>query len=1163
MSGFTVPFASSTPTTPDSHDRPKTKNPFGSPAPNPSTTPAGPPPSSARSFTPSGPPPSSVFGSTPSNSGMPPLDYSKPLFGSSFFNGPPNPARQQEPSFASAFAGNGTPAKPSNVPPRVMASSPPLQSVEADRGDEDNMMAEDEGDEDAEDDPDYQDEGDDEESSGSDPEDGSNPSDDLYDDEDETEEVTDTRARPDVSMLGQSQQSTGSLDSHNPFYDLSAGLAADSRSMMDFQASHTGTARALSSTGGGVDSVLPAIAREYALRTGPATIQESGDLILGTEELVSRLFQSLTGLPHELSPSTASFTSVVEGLIQLWQSSRDEALVDSDDPEGSAVSIGPAETSSSTVKATFLSSLLLQIHHPPTIKASNSFSSSRASRSFGFSQSFNARAAARPLPLPKVLLDWLNAHHNPYPSAISDLQAHHPNPTNHSNFWDIILSSVLRGKLDDVIRILKETDFRHATPSIDDVPNASVFGRARSQTAYSDVQLGNIRRVINRAIQVLQQCPAVTVGDWDVRGSDWIIFRLRVAQATEDLTMFAEGSDRDAGKRDTAFTAEHFGISANASAMTDAARKAESKIPWTIYQNLKTMYGMLVGGTTELLTFAQDWAEAAVGLTAWWDGAEGALDLNRSNYGGSLAGLGNSTVSVDGDAGRAYLRRLAWSFKRATTDADENPLQVNTLNMIEVGLASIFEGDVKGAVGILRSWSLPIACAVAEVAGLGGWFDGAHREGAAGLDRSDLMVLSYGQEKRDELDLGNMLTEYAEGLFELKTIRSGEPTRDGFIQNVQARPMTREGWELGIQILGRLDDVESVSQRIGGLLDLLPLDSSERVDKLLAICTEINLGPQAQRIAEKYADSLAEGSYSYGEALVYYARAHKQRKLKNVLDLLISFCLVQSLAYPPESELDPQLRQLVSSPEPALLGIAEVDFEAAELLHAHLSGYATIRRFYELRDEVTRQPGRPRKLHENERKQQAATALVAVISSASDNITGGLYDEDGGAVVSVDGLLALLGEAMVLVDRPERILSLAQIFTLLRAIEDLQTVTPRVYAQCEEFFQSAVASAHGSQVSSPRATLKKTMSSMTASSGGFSLLGSSMMLGNSHSDGRTGGSIGSSGVLVKTDARRGWDWRTGLAREAKGDSVLRMLRLGLAREVGRAWLDGDDAEGAF
>ena len=51
------------------------------------------------------------------------------------------------------------------------------------------------------------------------------------------------------------------------------------------------------------------------------------------------------------------------------------------------------------------------------------------------------------------------------------------------------------------------------------------------------------------------------------------------------------------------------------------------------------------------------------------------------------------------------------------------------------------------------------------------------------------------------------------------------------------------------------------------------------------------------------------------------------------------------------------------------------------------------------------------------RKEAAATALLALVASAGDNIRGGLYDESRGAVLKVDGLFALLGEALVFVDR--------------------------------------------------------------------------------------------------------------------------------------------------
>ena len=170
--------------------------------------------------------------------------------------------------------------------------------------------------------------------------------------------------------------------------------------------------------------------------------------------------------------------------------------------------------------------------------------------------------------------------------------------------------------------------------------------------------------------------------------------------------------------------------------------------------------------------------------------------------------------------------------------------------------------------------------------------------------------------------------------------------------------------------------------------------------------------------SQRYADSIAQSSDRYGTALIYYARAHRPKKVKDVLDLLISLSLVQSLAFPPLSTIDQNLHALVFEPRQSLEQIAELDPHAAAMLHKYLTGYATLRRFYDLRDEeVNLKEGEKPKLRPVARKKAAATCLLAVINSAADNIHGGLYDESRGAIVQVDGLLALLGEALVFVDR--------------------------------------------------------------------------------------------------------------------------------------------------
>ena len=148
---------------------------------------------------------------------------------------------------------------------------------------------------------------------------------------------------------------------------------------------------------------------------------------------------------------------------------------------------------------------------------------------------------------------------------------------------------------------------------------------------------------------------------------------------------------------------------------------------------------------------------------------------------------------------------------------------------------------------------------------------------------------------------------------------------------------------------------------------------------------------------------------------------------------------------------------------------------------------------------------------------------------------------------------------------PTPILSVSQQLTILSAIEDLETVTSRVYAQCEECFRSTLIEYHSGDRStsssyvlppSPRTLLKKSVSATTAPSN-FSLIGNDMLESARTRSTSGSGSAGSSGVLVSRPGEgvrksnsayeRGWDWRAGLAEESRGEDILRMLRLGLAR----------------
>jgi hypothetical protein len=168
---------------------------------------------------------------------------------------------------------------------------------------------------------------------------------------------------------------------------------------------------------------------------------------------------------------------------------------------------------------------------------------------------------------------------------------------------------------------------------------------------------------------------------------------------------------------------------------------------------------------------------------------------------------------------------------------------------------------------------------------------------------------------------------------------------------------------------------------------------------------------------QRYGDKVAESSGEYGTSLIYYSRARAAQKIKNIIDLLISFCLIQSRAYPPEPELDEQLRTLLRDPKMALGAVAAVDAEGAAMLQFYFSGYAALRSFYEIRDEeVHSDHAGQLKRRPLARKRAAAGPLVAAVVSAADSIYGGLYDPSRKTAIQVDGLLVLLGEVLGVAD---------------------------------------------------------------------------------------------------------------------------------------------------
>ena len=823
MSGWTVPLSSSplAPSTPGSEKRHSDffSNGYAS---NPSTTPAGRPPSSVGSFTPADPPPSSIFGSSQLGSGK--ILFKKKSSpaantGSrrSASVAPSNSIDQSKLARYLDKSGrfdlgssNGLPSKNTFGVP----SSSPLSRL-ADVGDQDEEYETESFDED-------------EDAEGSEVGEG----------------TMDVGTHADDLLREPSsvpKPLSNALLANGDLLDLGS-------SIMD------GTPHGMKRSRGGVmipytlprsakkhrkpmqDSAVPGIVKAMATRMGIAKLSETDEFITKTEDILQEEFYGTETSDNAYEQALkAALPDVSETLSQFWRSCRDHDIANAPPVQDVTIGIGPAENEPALHKSIFLAALLLQLRHPPTAKGKQALAVPRLNRSSTPLRSFQSLPApANPTAFPKILIDWMEKEHNAYTSTINEVLSLHPNPTAHSNYWDIIQVCIMRGKLSEAVRLLRRSNFHHARTARAD---------GQGDEGYNGTQVKNIERVVNRAIQVIELCPALQDEDWNVTGSEWIIFRKRIQQAMEDLATFAEARHRDLDSTQSTFGSSNFGLLNTTMSLTQSTRRAESRVPWTVYQKLRVMYGILLGEATEILSSAQDWVEATVGLTIWWSGDDDE-DIAVSSLAQTRRSLKPSQSRgsrlVDVNANPAYLRRLAHAFAWSTDETDDDLFQINSMNPVEVGLASLFEGNIAGVIGLLRGWSLPVVSAVAEIASVGGWFETSTGNNLMDLDldENDRSLLNGHGVQEPPMTRDTILMEYASAL-----------SKKAVIQRSHGQA-AYEGWELSITLLSRLDDDSVAQKRVGELLDQLDLNSDSRINKILETCQDFNMVKEARSITE-------------------------------------------------------------------------------------------------------------------------------------------------------------------------------------------------------------------------------------------------------------------------------------------------------------------------
>ena len=566
---------------------------------------------------------------------------------------------------------------------------------------------------------------------------------------------------------------------------------------------------------------LLALAKGLASNKGRSTLQESDEVILETERLIEKAMESL----HSDTPAqrTDVLGEVAQELITTWQAASKSNL-------RASMTASRSESATDILHATRLASLLLTLHHPPQVDLTQ-----RASAL--------SLVPARPeskhyTPIPRILLNWLNSTFSGV-SEVDDVLKQSRGYSQHPSYWEAVHITVVRGNFSQTLKLLQGAQLEHAeTAELDGLGSAGYTGK--------HLQYAN--HAVRQALDLLHECPAIASDDWDIKGHDWAIFRQRVQQTYADLEEFSEGESASRHAMSQSFQAAHFGISQTQASfqLSVASRKAESKVPWSIYENLGKLYQLLLGNEQEILELSADWIEAVIGLGVWWNGEE------EDQTQGSLAASRRSILRsqrvrpVDVTPIKAYCQRLSASLAAVIQNSDED-FGVNVVDRFEVGVACILDDNMEGALQILQGWSLTIATAVAELASVGEWFSSAK-----GLmdqfDQSDLMVLSYTEQQEPKgVTKDDLLVTYSTLL-----ASKGQLTdREGQV--------SKEGWEIAVQILGRLDDTIAANERIERILNDLPLESSARVDKITQLCHDLGLSQHAVTIAQvKYRGKLRE-----------------------------------------------------------------------------------------------------------------------------------------------------------------------------------------------------------------------------------------------------------------------------------------------------------------
>jgi hypothetical protein len=540
-----------------------------------------------------------------------------------------------------------------------------------------------------------------------------------------------------------------------------------------------------------------AYAKGIATNKARTKLTESDSLILGTEAVMESLDPEDTANANQLAAQAAA-SRVAKDLVSFWGSVHRMPI-----EQVESERIGPDDTEPGSAKASFLTSLLLPLHHP-TAWDHGPDGRQRPDQSL-------VVRLPKERSIPELLLGWLQRYHRPGAEVVQFVAAErNKGYSAAAEFWDAIMTSLITGRIDRVVSFLKGADFR------------------RQKNQYTRPQLEYIDDAIGSMINLLGRCPASESQDWDVKGSAWSVFRVAVKQTKAHLRTLLRGRDGEA---------ENINTNSLSFSLSRSSRMVESCLPQDIHDSLVDMCDMMLGDSAALINASYDWVEATIALTVWWDGEE---DEDMRSSVSARSRRRRQSRSVDVTPALAYRERLGLSLSRVLEE-DELRDTVDYSNPLHVGLCCIFNEEVEGAIDILRTFSITMACATVCLADVGGWLSDSSLKPSTvrGLDESDLMVLSYAQHEQPRAGLkDSLLSTYASLLIARAEIADGSIDR------------RIDGWELALMVIARFDDQAESSTRATAVLDKLSLDSNEKVDRILDICDSLGFTALSVKVSE-------------------------------------------------------------------------------------------------------------------------------------------------------------------------------------------------------------------------------------------------------------------------------------------------------------------------